>query len=98
MIGYEYAVCKCAVEKYGAGEQQLKAIEEMSELIKALLKLRFCTKDYERPIIQDAVDEEMADVEIMLEQLKIIFNNRDSVGAQMKKKIERLERRMSGED
>ena len=86
-----------AIRTYGVECQIDKAIEEMSELTKALLKLRHCDKDYERPIIQDAVDEEMADVEIMLEQLKMIFRNWKQLDNQKFKKLERLERRMNGE-
>jgi len=86
-----------AIEHYGADHQKLKAIEEMAELTKALLKLMDCDKDYERQIVQDAVDEEMADVEIMLAQLKLIFDNHYRVEMAKEKKKERLERRINGE-
>ena len=85
-----------AIEYYGDDHQIDKALEEMSELTKALLKLRYCENRYERQIVQDAVDEEMADVEIMLEQMKLIFNNHRRVEQQKSKKIERLERRING--
>ena len=83
-----------AVKTYGEASQLDKAIEEMSELTKAILKLRYCKKPYELQILQDAVNEEMADVEIMLEQMKMIFNNSEDVEKQKYKKIERLERRL----
>lgn len=83
-----------AIATYGTYSQVDKAIEECSELIKALLKLRYCEKDYEKPILRDAVDEEMADVEIMLTQLKMIFDNKERVESQKAKKIERLEYRL----
>jgi hypothetical protein len=85
-------IYKNAVQRFGDRAQTDKAIEEMSELTKALLKLRYCSKDYEREILLDAVAEEMADTEIMLEQLKIIHENRKAVEAQKRKKLERLER------
>ena len=81
-----------AINRYGDRAQIDKAIEEMSELIKALLKLRYCSKDYEREVLMDAVAEEMADVEIMLEQLEIIYGNTSTIRQQKKKKLERLER------
>jgi hypothetical protein len=46
--------------------------------------------------LQDAVNEEMADVEIMLDQLRIIFDNEESIARWKEKKVERLERRLNG--
>lgn len=83
-----------AIEIYGEHSQIDKAIEEMAELTKALLKLRYCEKDFERQIVQDAVSEEMADVEIMLTQLHMIFGNTKKVEEYQIKKIKRLERRL----
>ena len=83
-----------AIETYGEDAQIDKAIEEMAELTKALLKLRYCEKDFERQIVQDAVSEEMADVEIMLTQLHMIFGNTKKVEEYQIKKIKRLERRL----
>lgn len=82
------------IKAYGEQAQVDKAIEEMSELIKALLKLRYAEKDYELEICGDAVAEEMADAEIMLEQLEIIFGNAERVVSWKQKKLERLERRL----
>ena len=81
-----------AIETYGEHSQIDKAIEEMAELTKALLKLRYCEKDFERQIVQDAVSEEMADVEIMLTQLHMIFGNTKKVEEYQIKKIKRLDR------
>ena len=58
-------ILKAAIRKYGRGPQQSKAIEELSELIRALAR----ADDPEN------VAEEMADVRIMLDQLEIIFGN-----------------------
>jgi len=46
--------------KFGDDNQKLKAIEEMAELIQAIIK-------------GTNVSEELADVQIMLDQLKIIY-------------------------
>ena len=86
-----------AIATYGAKEQCLKCIEEMSELTKAILKLRYCKKPYEVQILEDAVTEEMADVEIMLEQMKMINDNREEVELMKIKKLERLKRRLEHE-
>lgn len=60
------------VETYGDDAQEDMAIEECSELIKAILKFR---RSNEKTVeMRDAVIDEIADVQIMLTQLGIIFN------------------------
>lgn len=58
-----------AIKKYGPGAQILMVVEEMSELTKAICKME------RNPSIETKLNviEEMADVEIMIDQLKIIF-------------------------
>lgn len=86
-----------AINTYGDTVQIDKSLEEMSELAKALLKLRYAKPNgVERDILMDAVSEEMADVEIMLEQLHMIYQNDSKVNEYRQKKIERLERRLNG--
>lgn len=71
------------IEKYGQKNQMLIAVEECSELQKAILKfLRGRCNQIE-------IAEEMADVEIMLEQLKIMFNNKEEIEYFKKQKIMR---------
>ena len=60
------------VETYGNDAQEDMAIEECSELIKAILKFR-CS-DEKTAEMRDAVIDEIADVQIMLTQLGIVFN------------------------
>lgn len=60
------------VETYGNDAQEDMAIEECSELIKAILKFR--RSDEKTAEMRDAVIDEIADVQIMLTQLGIIFN------------------------
>lgn len=71
----EMALYEAAVEKFGKKPQLLVAIEEMSELSKALLKyirnLEFGHGDAEA--ILKNINEERADVAIMLSQLEVIF-------------------------
>ena len=74
------------INTYGTKAQQDIAIEELAELQKAILKhRRYGSKETEQAII-----DEIADVEIMLEQLKIINNCREEVSQIHKQKIERL--------
>lgn len=60
-----------AVNKFGAENQVRKAVEELTELSVALLHSLDGRGDTEN------IREEMADVEIMLEQLHVIFGYGD---------------------
>lgn len=73
-----------AVETYDRTSRLMLAIEEMSELSKEL------SKNYRGEDNISAISEEMADVEIMLEQLKLIFHNRSEVDAVKAEKLCRL--------
>lgn len=81
-----------AIRHYGRQHQQIKAVEELSELQVALLK---CLDG--RCNINN-IEEEIADVEIMLIQLKKMFaidpNKLETIKAG---KILRLKSRMDGE-
>lgn len=75
------------VETYGWDKQEDMAIEECSELIKAILKFRRSNaKDSD---LRDAVIDEIADVQIMLTQLGIIFNCVEEVNERIDFKIDR---------
>lgn len=62
-----------ALAKWGQQKQIVKAIEEMSELTKAL------SKDLIGKGESEKIDEEMADVYIMLDQLQNIYYNKSKV-------------------
>ncbi len=81
-------LCKI-IDTYGSDKQQNQAIEECSELIKAICK-------YKRTLyhVEDIVDE-IADVEIMLNQLKIIFGCFGEVEERIDFKIKRQLERIS---
>lgn len=64
--------------------QKTVAVEEMSELTKELVK------DLRGIADEKHIAEEIADVEIMLEQLKIIYNNSDIVEKFKVAKLERI--------
>lgn len=75
------------VETYGSDKQEDMAIEECSEFIKAILKFRRSNaKDSD---LRDAVIDEIADVQIMLTQLGIIFNCVEEVNERIDFKIDR---------
>lgn len=84
----EKAVCF-----WGPTSQRIKAIEEMSELIKELCKWEF----HKTEETQAHITEEMADVEIMLEQLKLIFQNTQKIEEWKDKKITRLAEKLDTE-
>lgn len=77
-----------AIKLYGRGPQRDKAIEELSELIRALAR---CDD-------ADNLAEEMADVRIMLDQLEIIFGNREAVRIWELRKLHRLDQRVHAAD
>ena len=88
------AILHKAVAFYGSSVQELKAMEELGELIRAIARVRTCD-DEERDTAFENLAEEMADVEIMLEQLKIINNNRDKIKTWRCIKLGRLRARMA---
>ena len=65
-----------AIDKFGTSPQIDKAIEEMSELTKPLLKERYARMTDNHNEAIDNVCEELADAVIMLNQLEIIFTER----------------------
>ena len=85
-------VMELAIRTYGRINQTLKAIEEMAELQKELCKALTEGVTQER---LDAISQEAADVEIMLEQLKIIYQNSDKVELWKIYKLLRLENKLT---
>lgn len=81
-------ILRTAIDRYGRGAQRDKAIEELSELIRALAR---CDDP-------ENVAEEMADVRIMLDQLELIFGNGQRVAAWEVMKLRRLDQRIHAAD
>lgn len=77
-------ILKAYIKKYGCDSQCKMAIEEMSELMKEICK------GFRGEENVEAISEEMADVEIMLDQMKIMYGNAKKVDAYRKMKIERM--------
>ena len=79
-----------AIETYGVNAQIDMAIEEMAELTKALCKFK---RSADAARARD-IKEEMADVQIMLDQLMIMFSADADVAKFDKHKIARLAERL----
>jgi len=75
--------------KYGNIAQMIKAIEELAELQKAIAK--YLNGQGE----QIFIIEEIADVEIMTSQLKLMFDCENQVEKFKKKKIKRMINRIN---
>ena len=93
-----------SLNKYGVTAQEDICIEETAELTKAILKVRRAGK-FGQYNINDCISnliEEIADVEISLEYLKLIqeqtnSNFRNRVNEMIRYKIKRIKLRMDGD-
>lgn len=97
----EEQILKRAITLYGENSQTDMIFEEMSELEKALLKYRRAKNaDYAvnlLPLLND-IYEEIADVEIMLTQCRMLFRCDLNVEVQKRKKIQRLAERLAASE
>lgn len=91
-------VLEAIVAHYSADSRTDLAVEEMAELTKALLKHRRAAGEPERTLALMSVCEEMADVLIMIEQLKLVLHlNDDLIADWVDKKLARQMERMEKE-
>ena len=79
-------IFKRAIAIYGSEAQERQAVEECAELIQAI--------NHKHRGREHNIEEEIADVEIMLEQLKIINNCHEKVKSIKEFKIKRLYQRV----
>lgn len=84
----ETEVLQRALDTYGSALQIVVTMEEMSELQKELCK------DLRGRGSIEHIAEEIADVEIMLEQMKMLFCCADDVRDVRRRKVERLKVRL----
>ena len=84
----EAEVLQRALDTYGSTLQIAMVFEEMSELQKELCK--YLRGKYS----PENIAEEIADVEIMLEQMKMLFFCADDVRNERRRKVERLKDRL----
>ena len=91
------AILRDAITAWGRDSQVDMMIEEMSELTKALLKERrvppFPVINLKEAIVN--IREEMADVQIVLDQMKLIYGDPADIEAM---KLERLAKMLGMED
>lgn len=78
-----------AIDKWGAEAQITMVFEEMAELQKELCK---CLRGKDNRI---EIADEIADVEIMLEQMKVLFSIENGVERHKKLKLSRLKDRVN---
>lgn len=64
---------KKAIEVYTKENQVIKCLEELGELSQALAKWLLCQSIFPPSELKKHVLEEVADVQIMLDQMKMIF-------------------------
>lgn len=88
MTTLEKYKCRFISESYGKESQTIKSIEEMAELTKALVKERQGSGS-----IEEVIDE-LADVQIMTEQLMCIFDCHAAVDERIEYKLQRQLKRM----
>lgn len=83
------------IEKYGK-KQVIVCIEELGELQKELCK--YLRKGYTSDELKENIVEEMADVYIMLEQMKLYFNiNENRIANEILNKNKRTELRLKND-
>ncbi len=92
MSDQEKTVFQDAIRVYGTEAQQMMVLEEMSELQKEICKL------WRGEDTTINIAEEVADVGIMLDQLKLMLGIGDKVQEFRRQKILRLEQRLRGEN
>lgn len=80
-----------AINTYGQIMQEDICIEEMSELTKAIIKSRRAAPGPESAARTGAIVEEIADVQIMLDQMRLLYGNTTD---QENFKLERLRKRL----
>lgn len=90
MTGHQ--ICVEAIDTFGDGPQQIKAIEEMAELQTVLARDMNCL-----PVTEEEVIDEIADVHIMTQQMAIIFGEKEVV-QRINEKLERLKRMIDEEN
>lgn len=80
----------------GMNKQLDVAIKELSELIQAICKIkRRDSISNESFAVKGNLAEEMADVEIILAELKLLFDNEGDVKEWKNYKLDRLEKRLN---
>jgi len=92
----EIAVMQTALDRWGLDAQCDQTVEECSELIVALHKH---VKRRPKPGTRDGVLDEIADVEMMLAQMRLAFGIGDAeLRGRIEQKFQKLARHMEDQD
>ncbi len=91
----ELQICAEVLKRYGNRPQIIKAIEEMSELTHALS--RYVATEAPDAGVRANVCEEIADVSVMLDQLRMIFDGGEVAGWR-EAKLARLAKKLHVEE
>lgn len=101
MTTSDSVICRKAVETFGVEIQQIVAMEELGELIQAISKIARweCSQSEDLETLFKYIDnlsEEIADVEIILEQLKQCYGCHIQVNDHKRKKLDKLKSMVEG--
>jgi len=89
MTEEQYRICLLAINTYGVEHQKRKCLEELGELIAEI------AREHEDRGGADRVREELADVIVMCEQMRIIYGG-SLTDEWIQRKLERLRNRIHG--
>ena len=90
-------IVKQIAEYYGFANQRRQCVEEMAELTKAICKYDREIDIHKRAELMNDICEELADVEIMVRQLKKLCGE-DKVNLEVLKKLKRQLERIAEEE
>ena len=101
MTTSDSVICRKAVETFGVEIQQIVAMEELGELIQAISKIARweCSQSEDLETLFKYIDnlsEEIADVEIILEQLKQCYGCHIQVNDHKRKNLYKLKSMVEG--
>lgn len=88
----EKTVLQAAIDQYGVYAQCLMLFEEMAELQKEVCK------NFRGADNTEQIAEEIADVEIMLAQVKMMFDIAEEAARYRQDKVARLWKRLRGKE
>lgn len=80
---------RAILDRFGNTMQTIVAIEEMSELQKALAKYLRGLQYHDYADVLANIREEIADVQIMLDQLRLIFDDGETIEKIIDEKLQR---------
>ena len=96
-LGKREGVYSQAIKCFGKEHQLVLALQELSELSKAITKYLLRNDIGETHELCNKLYNELADVDIMVEQIIFMFDAYKDVGKVKKEKVQRLKKRIKNE-